>query len=335
LLVFKVDAHLDRRDEPVYYRHGRYFTPGRGALTTRQDAEWPGRIWYSETMTAPTEEHKEDPARAALDRAARALFTSKGYAGSHIGAIAKAAGVSISTVYSRYGSKEQVWRETMGSEPPSRSDPGQPLSGRSQRARDRLLSAARICIERDGYHATRVSDIAAEAGAAVGSFYAHFPSKQAVFTAAVNEAILKLAELQRPRPVSLRPDDDRSPRQLREHAASQIKLAIERFVDRYLEYGAILVMRLDEAIGSHPELIALRLAAHQQYADAIADSVRSWQDAGIADPNLDPRHTGDALASMVGHATRVWLVLGGPHDRETAVDTLTRLWANGIGLDQP
>ena len=35
---------------------------------------------------------------------------------------------------------------------------------------------------------------------------------------------------------------------------------------------------------------------------------------------------------MVGHATRVWLTYGQEHDRSTAIDTLTRLWINGIGL---
>ena len=92
------------------------------------------------------------------------------------------------------------------------------------------------------------------------------------------------------------------------------------------------MLRLDEAIGSHPELMALRLAVHEQFADTIANSIRRWQDAGIVDPNLDPQHTADALAAMVGHATRVWLVFGRPHDRQTAIETLTQLWANGIGL---
>ena len=44
----------------------------------------------------------DDPARHALDRAARALFDVHGYAGTHISAIAREAGVSISTFYSRY-----------------------------------------------------------------------------------------------------------------------------------------------------------------------------------------------------------------------------------------
>jgi hypothetical protein len=47
---------------------------------------------------------------------------------------------------------------------------------------------------------------------------------------------------------------------------------------------------------------------------------------------LDPDRAGDALAATVGHATRVWLTYGQDHDRSTAIDTLTRLWINGIGL---
>jgi AcrR family transcriptional regulator len=272
----------------------------------------------------------DDPARQALDRAARALFDVHGYAGTHISAIAREAGVSISTFYSRYGSKDQAWRDTMGTEPPNASDQVQPLSGRSRRTRDALIEAARACIERGGYHATRISDIADHAGAAVGSFYSYFPSKQAVFTAVIQEVI---ADIERRNPSHvLTPPRSRSSRQLRRTAIDQIGYAIERFVDRYADRGAVLMLRLDEAIGSHPELMALRLAVHEQFADAIANSIRRWQDAGIVDPNLDPQHTADALAAMVGHATRVWLVFGRPHDRQTAIDTLTQLWANGIGL---
>lgn len=277
-----------------------------------------------------TDSAPDDPAREALERAARALFGAHGYAGTHIRAIAHASGLSISTFYSRYGSKDQAWRETMGTEPPGRDEPGEPLIERSRRTRDALVGAARVCIERDGYHAARISDIAEEAGAAIGSFYTYFPSKQAVFTAVAHDAIADLARI-KPRLV-LPPPRSRSRSQLRQHAMRQIRYAIEQFVDRYAERGALLMLRLDEAIGSHPELMTLRLAVHEQFADTIAQSVQRWQDAAIADPTLDPLHTGDALAAMVGHATRVWLVFGRPHDRELAIDTLTRLWANGIGL---
>jgi hypothetical protein len=35
---------------------------------------------------------------------------------------------------------------------------------------------------------------------------------------------------------------------------------------------------------------------------------------------------------MVGHTTRVWITYGQPHDKQTAITTLTRLWVDGIGL---
>lgn len=46
-----------------------------------------------------------------------------------------------------------------------------------------ILAAAERLFLRVGYHATRMADVAAEAGVAVGTLYKHFPSKEALFEA--------------------------------------------------------------------------------------------------------------------------------------------------------
>ena len=59
--------------------------------------------------------------------------------------------------------------ETAGSEAPQ---------GRAAQTRAALIAAARDVIERDGYHAARITDIADQAGAAIGSFYHHFSASK-------------------------------------------------------------------------------------------------------------------------------------------------------------
>src|ERR1700712_5402 len=54
---------------------------------------------------------------------------------------------------------------------------------RSERTRSALLSAAEKIFPRDGFEASRIEDIAAEANRSRGAFYANFASKTEVFLA--------------------------------------------------------------------------------------------------------------------------------------------------------
>ncbi|WP_433276539.1 TetR/AcrR family transcriptional regulator [Pseudonocardia xinjiangensis] len=284
-------------------------------------------------MTEPRVRRGRSRQQAALDRVAKQMFDTYGYTDTHIAGIAREAGVSLSTFYSHFGSKVRAYREVMGMEPPLPDDDGEPgraLTARARRTRAALIAAARECFERDAYHAVRISDIAEQAGSAVGSFYTYFSSKQEIFTAVLNGALAELSQLRSEVPVpGPRPAVTREERRAR--AEERIRAAIEYYFDGFT-LQATMALRVDEAVSMHPELMPLRLALHQASAERIAGSVRRWQEAGIADRGLDPEHTGHALAAMVGHSTRVWIAYGQEHDRATAIDTLVRLWVNGIGL---
>jgi AcrR family transcriptional regulator len=64
--------------------------------------------------------------------------------------------------------------------------------------RAQLLAAARRVFARQGYHATSVAHILAEAGVARGTFYNYFDSKRAVFGAVLEDITGELIGVVRP-----------------------------------------------------------------------------------------------------------------------------------------
>ena len=58
-----------------------------------------------------------------------------------------------------------------------------------QAVRRRILDAARICLERNGYQDVTTRELVAEAGLSTGTFYNYFPSKEHLYAALAEEAL--------------------------------------------------------------------------------------------------------------------------------------------------
>src|ERR1700689_2898038 len=63
--------------------------------------------------------------------------------------------------------------------------PPEQLRGRARGPREALIAAARRVFERDALNDPRIPDIAEEAGAAHGTFYTYFDSKEAALRAVI------------------------------------------------------------------------------------------------------------------------------------------------------
>lgn len=59
------------------------------------------------------------------------------------------------------------------------------MQQRSEETRNRILEAANLLFSKNGYDATGVAEICQAAGVSKGAFYHHFPSKQTVFLASM------------------------------------------------------------------------------------------------------------------------------------------------------
>jgi AcrR family transcriptional regulator len=190
--------------------------------------------------------------------------------------------------------------------------------------RARLIDAARAVFERDGFLTARISDIAATAGLAQGSFYTYFDSKEQIFreVAAAQEERLTAPPTERSDATT-----DASPRAVIRHAN-------RRYLERYR--NAAQLMGVIEQVSRYDEDVSrARIATQQHFAERAEQSIRRMQREGIADPQIDAAMAADALGAMVARFAELWMVQGyREYDFEDAVEQLTRLWANALGLPE-
>ncbi len=196
-----------------------------------------------------------------------------------------------------------------------------PLTERGRRTRENLLVEARSVFEAKGYPATRISDIAEAAGVAHGTVYTYFEDKADVFKAVVFDLTTQLEREWRISPQLSEPVD-------------RIAEANRNFLDSYSAHARLL--EVVEQVGT-TELEYRQLLANfrQRYVERAVTGIRRLQTDGIVDRELDAYLAGSALCAMVEGFGRQWLVRRERHDPQVVSDTLTRLWANALGLDSP
>lgn len=205
------------------------------------------------------------------------------------------------------------------------STPGKnaPISPKGRRTRRRLLDAARTVFERDGFLDARIADIATEAGVSHGTFYTYFTSKAEIFRTLIIEVMTMVYDTR----MTSGDSEDLTPRQ-------RIERGNRQWIKVVHEHGAML--RLHEQVATFDdEILALRFRTRRQSADRIRKSIQQWQKQGVVRSDLDAGCMADALVSMVSNFTYFWLMLGqGDYDDETAIHTLTELYASALHLEE-
>lgn len=218
-----------------------------------------------------------------------------------------------------------------GQGPPITADGGAtgslPATERGRQMRARLLLAAREVFERDGFLDARVTDISAAAGVAHGSFYTYFRSKTEVFRALVAGTMDELyASLGGAAPEH----GQRAPGRLHE-AVQGIERANHRFVAMYRENTALMAL-FEQVTTLDPEVRVLRQAARERMVGRVRHSIEQLQAEGLVAADLDAEYSAHALVAMVNGLVHYWLVLGADFDQDRLVGTMTRLWAQALGL---
>lgn len=184
------------------------------------------------------------------------------------------------------------------------------------------MEAARRVFERDGYRAARVADVAVEAGVAHGTFYTYFESKLDILRAVIESVVEEMETA------------SATSGPVEGSALDRIEFGNRMFFDVYRR-NARLMELFEEVSSTEPEFRAIRRRIRMMWVRRTERSIRTMQESGLADPRLDAACAASALGSMADNFAYIWLVLGEAFDEEVAVSTLSRLWAQAIGLDVP
>ena len=114
-----------------------------------------------------------------------------------------------------------------------------------------------------------------------------------------------------------------------------IRRANRHYLEQYRDEARL--MGLIEQVSRFDDLVRSERAATQRlFADRAERKIRRLQLDGVADPEIDPAIAATALGAMVARFAELWLVQGyADYDFEEAVDQLTRLWCNALGLGEP
>jgi AcrR family transcriptional regulator len=156
---------------------------------------------------------------------------------------------------------------------------------KGERTRQAILRAAIARFGRDGYRATSVADIARDARIGGTAAYAYFPSKEALFRAAIDEDAAAVIH-EGVSSVIADPDVE----DWRQTLIFTLLAAVERHpLARRLLAG--LEPEVTERVLDIPALADLR--------KACAERIRAEQLAGTVRPDLDPATIGNGIISIL------------------------------------
>jgi AcrR family transcriptional regulator len=196
-----------------------------------------------------------------------------------------------------------------------------PVTARGARTRAALVKAARSLFEKQGFLDTNVGDIARRARVAHGTFYTYFNSKEEIFSEVVEVLQVDMQKMAAEEP----------PVTADGSISERIERANRGYIRAY-ETNARMMAVLEQVATFNPRLAQMRRSSRTFWNQRNSEAIRRWQERGIVDTAIDPQYAASALGSMIDRSAYVWIVLGEPYEFEEAVQQLTRLYCNALGL---
>jgi len=184
--------------------------------------------------------------------------------------------------------------------------------------RERILHAALTVFARKGYHRALVDDIVRASRTSKGAVYHHFPNKEALFLALVDDFAARLAQ-------AVVDAIGRSHGALRKGEAA-LRAGLETFAGNR-ELARILLL---EAVSLGPAYEVKRAEIHERFAALI----RGYLDEAAAEGSIPPLDTRVATLAWLGAVNEVviqWLSRGEPDLLSEAVPALTPMLLRSIG----
>jgi AcrR family transcriptional regulator len=186
--------------------------------------------------------------------------------------------------------------------------------------RDKILQAALAVFAEKGYHRAAVDDIVRASLTSKGAVYHHFPNKEALFLALVDEFSARLAE-------SIAGAIGRAP-----GALAKVEAALDAGLDTFARHRDLARILLLESVSLGPAYEAKRLEVHGRFASLI----QGYLDEAVAEGSIAPVDTRVATLAWLGAVNEVviqWLHGAEPDLLARAVPALTPMLLRSIGVE--
>jgi AcrR family transcriptional regulator len=183
--------------------------------------------------------------------------------------------------------------------------------------RERILGAALDVFARKGYHRALVDDIVRASGTSKGAVYHHFPAKEALFLALVDDFAHRLATAVA------------GAIGARQGALAKVEGALVAALETFAGNAPLARLILLEAVSLGEVYQAKRAEVHGRFTGLI----RGYLDEAVADGAIAPLDTRVATVAWLGAINEIvvqWLHTGTPPLADS-VPALTRLLLKSIG----
>jgi AcrR family transcriptional regulator len=168
--------------------------------------------------------------------------------------------------------------------------------------RTAILEAAAQLIAERGYHAVRISDIAAEVGTSTGAVHYYFPGKQEVLTMALRHAVDRSFDRQS---VELKQIDDAHQRLLKLFDLQLPRIGLVRDEwSIWMQFWAEATIR--------PELRPIHNTYYARWHETVARIVVRGQRQGVFRADIDPETVATRLTALTDGAA-IQVVTGAPN----------------------
>jgi AcrR family transcriptional regulator len=167
---------------------------------------------------------------------------------------------------------------------------------KASRRRAEILEAAYKVFSKNGYHATRIEDIATEIGMAQGLFYRYFRNKLDIFTQIIDEIISNITQ-------GISEDAPTASDTLEEYIAQLIR-AVNKLFDRFVEDPFLSKLLFYEALGIDDDINRRIQEAFDLFGEYSSSYLKNGIAKGFLRSDMRVRETAFAFNAVVFEAAR-------------------------------
>ena len=173
------------------------------------------------------------------------------------------------------------------------------MKGQAVSTRERILDAAMELFSAKGFYDTRLDEIAAEASASKGSIYFHFPNKEKLFIALVDQ----FADLIERRAKEAIAQETKGIR--------RVQAALEAVLETFSKYRRPAKLLLVQAVGLGSVFERKRV----EFNDRFVLIIKTYLDEAVADGAIPPVNTAIVSHAWMGAIYNImiqWVYTGEP-----------------------